>query len=169
MRDWLFLLSAWLAPICLVIWDAIIWDAHEKEVWRIKLKEPLTSFTGVLAFGTVALALIAVLQWCTLEKNDETSRLRDRAFIYFSNPPMTPYPPPPDKPTEWGVGITVLNAENMPARRIMIQYDCLDAPKSDQIVDPFPLAKWKRAEIGNVIGPKKQFCPAGLRYSNRKS
>jgi hypothetical protein len=147
---WLFLSSLWLVPVCIVLWDT-----REKETSRTKLKEPLTVFTAILALGTVALAIIAVLQWRTLEKTDQTSRLRDRAFVYFNNPPLTPYPP--DKSIVWGVGITVLNAGNMPARSIVIQYDCPDAPRSDQTIDPFPLAKWKRAEIGNVIGPKNQF------------
>jgi hypothetical protein len=150
VRDWLFLLSPWFALASL-----IIWDARDKESWQTKLKDPLTVFTAILALGTVGLAVIAVLQWLTLEKTDQTSRLRDRAFIYFSDPPLTPYPP--DKPIVWGAGISVLNAGNMPARRIAIQYDCPDAPMSDQITDPFPLAKWKNAEVGNVIGPKNQF------------
>ena len=40
--------------------------------WQSKIKDPITIFTGVLALGTIALAIIAVLQWCTLEKTDRT-------------------------------------------------------------------------------------------------
>jgi hypothetical protein len=150
VKEWLCISSPWFALVGL-----IIWDAREVKTWGTKLSDPLTVFTGMLAVGTIALAIIAQLQWATLEKTDETSRLRDRAFVYFSDPLLTPYPP--DKPTMWGVGITVLNAGNMPARSIAIQYDCPDAPKSDKITDPFSLAKWKEAEIGNVIGPKNNF------------
>jgi hypothetical protein len=155
VRDWLCLLSPWLALVGL-----IIWDTREKELWT-KTWDPLTLFTAILAIGTLALAWVAALQWETLETTDQTSRLRDRAFVYFGDPPLTPYPA--NQPIVWGVGITVVNAGNMPARSVMIEYDCPDAPKSDRIVDPFLLAKWKRAEIGNVIGPKNTF---GLQACN---
>jgi hypothetical protein len=56
-----------------------------------------------------------------------------------------------------GVGIIILNAGNMLARSIMVQYACPDAPSSDKTIDPFRLAHWERAEVGNVIGPKNNF------------
>jgi len=108
-------------------------------------------FTAILAIATVALVVVAALQWNTLEKTDQTSRLRDRAFVYFGDPSTLLYPP--DKPTVWGVGITILNSGSMPARRIRIQYDCPDA-LSERTDDPFLLAKWKGTEVIKVIGPK---------------
>jgi hypothetical protein len=85
VRDWLCLLSPWFAFVCL-----IIWDTREKRSWRTSLKEPLTLFTGVLAFGTIALAVVAVLQWETLEKSDlilkETlaaNKAGQRAFVFL--------------------------------------------------------------------------------------
>jgi hypothetical protein len=123
----------------------------------------MARWTRKVGWFTGALVIVGLLTAYILYETDQTSRLRDRAFVYFNDPPLTPYPLPPNKPIVWGVGITVVNAGNVPASRIVIQYDCPDAPKSSQIVDPFPLAKWKRAEMGNVIGPKNQF---GLQACN---
>jgi hypothetical protein len=75
VRDWLCLLSPWLAFVGL-----IIWDTREKQTWRTSLKEPLTLFTAILALGTVALASVAVLQWLTLEKTDHTLRNGHRFY-----------------------------------------------------------------------------------------
>jgi hypothetical protein len=44
----------------------IIWDTREKQPWRTRLKDPMTMFTGVLALGTIAVAVVAALQWLSL-------------------------------------------------------------------------------------------------------
>jgi hypothetical protein len=59
------------------------------------------------------------------------------------------------------MGIGIGNAGNMPARQVGISYDCPDAPVADNVSDPFPLAKWKPAQIGSVIGPKQGFSLQG--------
>jgi hypothetical protein len=115
-------------------------------------EQTMARWTRRLGIFTIVLALVSGLTAWILYETDQTSRLRDRAFVYLGNPPITPYPP--DKPIVWGVGITVHNAGNMPAHRVVIQYDCPDALMADKTVDPFRLARWKRAEIGNVIGSK---------------
>jgi hypothetical protein len=76
VRDWLYLLSPWLAFVCL-----IIWDTREKHGWRIRLNDPMTLFTGILAVGTVGLAIVAFLQWETLDKTDRTLKLQERAWL----------------------------------------------------------------------------------------
>ena len=114
----------------------------------------MARWTRVLGGFTIALALISALTAFILYKTDQTSRLRDRAFVYFGDPPLTPYPP--NSPIVWGIGVTVANAGNMPARRLTIRYTCPDAPLSDDVPDTFRLAtQWKTAQIGGVIGPKQ--------------
>ncbi|MBI4182881.1 MAG: hypothetical protein HY521_02650 [Proteobacteria bacterium] len=112
-----------------------------------------TIATCVIAWATIELANVSNGQRKILEQTDQTSRLRDRAFVYFFNPTIIPYPP--ERPTVWGIGINVENAGNMPARRVTLRYDCVDAPRSQHVLDPFPMAKWKNAEAPNVIGPKR--------------
>jgi hypothetical protein len=114
----------------------------------------MARWTRRLGILTFILAMIAVVTAWIAYEADQTSRLRDRALIYFGDPTLLPYPP--DKPTVWGVGITVTNAGNMPARRVAIRYACPDAPFSDEVTDTFRLVKkWSNAQIGSVIGPKQ--------------
>ena len=74
--------------------------------------------TAMIAWATYELATISEAQRKILDQTDQTSRLRDRAFVYFFDPTITPYPP--EKPTVWGIGINVENAGNMPARYVSI-------------------------------------------------
>lgn len=109
--------------------------------------------TVVIAWATIELTTVSEGQRKILERTDQTSRLRDRAFIYFFDPTITPYPP--EKPTVWGIGVNVENAGNMPARRVTVRYACVDAPRSQHVVDPFPMRNWINAEVPSVIGPKR--------------
>jgi hypothetical protein len=54
-----------------------------------------------------------------------------------------------------GLGITVTNAGNMPARRVMIRYACPDVAPAAGTVDAFSAAKWEAAKFGSVLGPKQ--------------
>ena len=95
------------------------------------------------------------LTLAVLYRTDETSRLRDRALLYFGDPHITPYPD--TKPIVWAFDINVANAGNMPARRVAIRFDCPRAPSSDDVRDTFQLAKeLKSAAIASVIGPKQE-------------
>ena len=129
--------------------------------------------TAMIAWATYELATISEAQRKILDQTDQTSRLRDRAFVYFFDPTITPYPP--EKPTVWGIGINVENAGNMPARRVTVRYACVDAPRSQHVVDPFPMRKWINAEVPSVIGPKRgvsiQSCniPIGTIEAAKKS
>src|SRR5262249_17101794 len=79
---------------------------------------------------------------------NQTSRLRDRAFIYFGDPSIRPYPDA--SPIVWAVGISIANAGNMPASRVTIRYACPDAPFSDEVPDTFHVVKeWKASVIGS--------------------
>jgi hypothetical protein len=114
-------------------------------------KRPATEW--ILAFATLGIFIIAFFQLLALYRTDQTSRLRDRAYVYFSNPTITSYPP--DKTTVWAIGIKVLNTGNMPARRISIRCGWTGSPASNDINDPFPLAKWSGVQGPESIGPKQ--------------
>jgi len=123
----------------------------------------MARWTRVLGIFTIVLVFISALTAWILYKTDETSRLRDRAFIYFGDPPVTPYPA--DNPIVWGVGVTVSNAGNMPGRRVTIRYACPDASRSEHVSDPFSLVKWNDVEVGSVVGPKQGFSLQGCNVS----
>jgi hypothetical protein len=76
---WAILASLWLPVLVLILWEA------RDRKW---VQDPLTLFTGLLAIGTIALAVVAVLQWETLENSDLTlketlaaNKTVQRAFI----------------------------------------------------------------------------------------
>ena len=76
MEEWLCILSPWLALVCL-----IIWDTTDKQM---RFKEPIVLFTAMLALGTIALAVVALLQWATLEKTDATLKEAQRPWVEFN-------------------------------------------------------------------------------------
>jgi hypothetical protein len=118
-------------------------------------------WTRLLAIATGLLVIVTALLAYIAYRTDETSRLRDRALIYFGDPTVGPYPLPPAVPVVWAAGIIVYNAGNMPARRVAIRYACPDAFKSASSTDPFTLAKWQNAEVTSVIGPKQALALQG--------
>jgi len=115
--------------------------------------------TFLLAIFTCALVIVAILQCIILKKTDDTSRLRDRAFVYFLNPTIIPYPS--NKPIVWGITINAENVGNMPARRLTVRHAWTYAPKSDNLINPFPSAKWSDTQVPNVMGPKQSFSLQG--------
>jgi len=149
--------------------DETIPDAHRRFIYkwlgeqasaRLKMgtehqhnERTIANWTRVLGAFTIILTGTSILTALILYWTDQTSRLRDRAFLYFGDPPVTPYPP--SKPVTWGVGISVTNAGNMPARRATVRYACPDASSRESVQDPFSLAKWADAKIGSVLGPKQ--------------
>jgi hypothetical protein len=121
---------------------------------HLENERAIAKWTRVLGAFTIVLALTSILTAGILYITDQTSRLRDRAFIYFGDPQIRPYPDA--APTVWGVGISVANAGNMPASRVAIRYACPDAPFSVEVPDSFLLVKqWKTAQVASVIGPKQ--------------
>jgi hypothetical protein len=87
---------------------------------HVENERVIARWTRTLGWFTRALAAIGALALVTsiltaviLYWTDQTSRLRDRAFLYFGDPHVTQYPP--NNPIVWGVSITVANAGNMPA------------------------------------------------------
>jgi hypothetical protein len=89
-----------------------------------KAKDPMLWFTFLLAAGTIALAVIAWLQWHTLEKTDQT--LRDtlraniaslRPIIWLTNDPSLPYWN--NQQIAWDYKFT--NYGKSPANRVRVQ------------------------------------------------
>ncbi len=117
--------------------------------------------TIAIALGTVQLSNISQDQRDILEKTDQTSRLRDRAFIYFSDPVLVKWPPPPNAIEVIGTNINYTNAGNMPGRRVVIQYFCIWPLNKEAPADPYIGAVWQKLEATNVIGPKQPFSLQG--------
>ncbi|MFA4909592.1 MAG: hypothetical protein WC649_00885 [Desulfobacteria bacterium] len=125
-----------------------------------------TSLNRVMMWATIVIAICAFLQfialifqYCVMNKQDKTSRLRDRAYVYFADPILTPYPP--DKPIVCGIVINVENTGNMPARHISIRFSWIASQHSEKIIDPFPLVNWHTVQVPSFIGPKQRFSLQG--------
>jgi hypothetical protein len=131
----------------------------EEQTEHQRNERTMARWTRLLGWFTAASTITLFVTAMILLRTDDTSRLRDRAFIYFEDPHPTPYPP--GQVAIVAMDIRVVNAGNMPARRVMVRYDCPNAPRSSQTHDPFLLANWKHAEIGTVIGPKQAFTSQG--------
>jgi len=102
----------------------------------------------------------------TLEKTDKTSRLRDRALIYFSTPTFSAYPPK-GEPSGYIFIIPVQNFGNMPAQSFNIRYAYIDSTtKDDPEIAPVTQAKWNQVVTPKTFGPKEplffQLFEAGL-------
>jgi hypothetical protein len=132
----------------------------ENERVIAKWTRTLGQFTKWLVIVSALAGLISLLTAWILYTSDQTSRLRDRAFIYFGNPHITPYPN--TTPTVWAFDINVTNTGNMPARRVTIRVACPDAAFDDEVPDTFRLVKqWQTAPTASVIGPKQEFALQG--------
>lgn len=124
-----------------------------KPHWRHWWYNPTERFNFFVAVFTFFLVVVGALQWNTLKQTDQTSRLRDRAFINFSNPTLNDFPN--YNPPRMTVNVTAQNTGNVSARNVSIEYDCLIVEKSKDIADPFKIAKFHKAQIPQFIGPKQ--------------
>jgi hypothetical protein len=124
--------------------------AHGK---RNLTETPHQKHERIIAGWTRILGIVTILSLVMLYRTDETSRLRDRAFVYFGDPQSRPYPDA--NPIIWAFSIKFRNAGNMPASRVAVRVACPDAPFIDDVSDSFRLAAdWITAQIASVIGPK---------------
>jgi len=130
-----------------------------KQKWISWLGQPSPT-DWLLAVITAVICFIAYLQWQAAEKSDQTSRLRDRAFINFSNPTLIDFPN--YNPPRMTINITAQNTGNVPARNVSIDYDCLVVEKSKDITDPFKIANFRKAQIPQFMGPKQAIGFAAL-------
>ena len=126
-----------------------------KKKWTFPVWSPRITANRVLAVTTVIIAFIAFFQLCAIEKTDQTSRLRDRAYVYFFTPSFIPYPSE-DNPTEWIFKIVIHNSGNMPAQSLNIRYAVIDSPTPTDIA-PIAQAKWIQANTPKTFGPKQDF------------
>lgn len=127
-------------------------NTDPKRKWISLLRKPSVTDWLIVAI-TLIICYIAYLQWQTAEKSDQTTRLRDRAFINFSNPTLKVFPK--YNPPRMTINITAQNTGNVPAKNVLIDYDCLIVEKSKDISDPFKIAKFRKARIPQFMGPKQ--------------
>jgi hypothetical protein len=128
-------------------------DAEPEKKHPQWLKRPITEW--ILAGATIGICVLAILQWQALRNTDQTSRLRDRAFVYFADPIIEPFPNK-ENPVSYRNDIVIINAGNMPARRISVRHSWISFPVTENVIDPWPFVKkWSDAETANVLGPKQ--------------
>jgi hypothetical protein len=166
VKDWLYILSPWLAFVGLVIWDT-----REKGVWRGKFQDPMTLFTAVLAVATVALVWVAALQWDTLEKTDHTIKetlqqnrdalvVQQRAFMTAKEIRFEPLTMFGIKGATWLANVYWENSGNTPTKNLTIVANCVSG--FEQLADPAHIPKEKQATTFRaatitraVFGPKQ--------------
>jgi hypothetical protein len=112
----------------------------------------IAHWTRVLGVFTIVLALVGIATSIILYETDQTSRLRDRAFVYFTDPSFFKWPT--INPNVLAVTMHVINAGNMPARRVAIKFNCPIPLKTD-VADPYKTTTWATSEAPNVIGAKQ--------------
>jgi len=115
---------------------------------------------GMLLVSLVT-AVILVLHLYTFRESNDTARLSNQAYVYFGDPGITPYPYPPNDPTHWGLSINISNNGNLPAHKVDVWFACPVRDKSENITDPFQLAKWEKGTVGSTIGAKQTIMAQG--------
>jgi hypothetical protein len=99
-------------------------DSEEKrksaERWASKAKEPLTLFTALLVLSTIALVVVAVLQWLTLDKTDDTLKAQQRPWLSVGRPHATNAFPVSAAGGAFVVEFNLKNFGNSPALNVEI-------------------------------------------------
>ncbi len=141
---------------------------QDQEKERFSWRTPITGFVklGALEKFTAVLVVIGYFQcWAliktdhTIDRQNETTKLRDRAFVYFEGAGNLPYPN--NEPVVWGLFAKINNTGNIAARDLRVRFACPVDKKNDR--DPFEIAtKWFDLETPNVIGPKQNIGPLWL-------
>jgi hypothetical protein len=118
-----------------------------------------TCLVGVFTFLLVIVGgITAWIMW----KTDQTSKLRDRAFLYFTDIESKQFPI--KDPLNNLFIFHIENSGNMPARRVSIIYSCPSFPNGEsipQFMSDFLIP----VQVPNVIGPKQSLTFPGCTYS----
>lgn len=98
----------------------------------------------VALIPAIALAVFAFVQLLINQTVSNTAQATNRAFLFFDNATLIPYPPPPNEQKVYAVAVYIENSGNTFGRNLHIRFDCarrdLEAPL---IGDPFTLGQWK--------------------------
>jgi hypothetical protein len=123
----------------------------DQKKWWFKQPNPINRFTGWLVAWTALLFVGTIISAMILWQSDQTSRLANRAFVYFENPHFIPYPQ--EKPVVITITTNIINSGNTPAHNVDIKFDC---PQRGAASDPFDLAKLAtKFEPPTYLGPKQ--------------
>lgn len=125
-------------------------NSQPEKKWIVCLKRPVTDW--MLAVATLLIGITAIFQCQILQETNQTSQVRDKAYLYFADPEIFPYPPK-GEPVTTGVSIVAVNLGNIPGRLISIRCGWIDG--KDNAVDQFPLAKLSAVNVVNFIGPRQ--------------
>jgi hypothetical protein len=134
----------------------------ENNRWWVKLKDPITFFTAILAAGTVALVVTAVFQWLTFEKTDRT--LRDtlvannraqRAFVSFNFDRGSINTIENGQIIGISIQSTIKNSGNTTTKSMMASENC--GPYDLPPVDPWnQFTRSKPEPVPIFVGPKEE-------------
>ena len=117
--------------------------------WRSKFKDPMVWFTCALAISTFGLVYVAALQYCALEKTDQTLRdtlasnqATQRAVIAISRLQIDPTKNENGQVTHWNFTPFIKNSGNTQALRVKTN-GIMSAATGTEI-DPFPTVdQWR--------------------------
>jgi len=117
-----------------------------------KASRAIIWFTGALVIvGAVGVG-IAYLQWRTLEKTEQVSRNINRAFVYAGKINLQR----DVKDPVFGVAVPITNSGNTPTSNLAVQIECVTAPPSAAVPEPFSTFTWdKKKAKPQVLGPKQ--------------
>jgi hypothetical protein len=133
--------------------------------WRATVRPHWSEIVLAAAFGVVAAVvggaqvLIYIRQADIMRNQAEiakselsTSRLRDRAFVYFTNIGHVPHPP--DAPVNWAMTIDITNTGNTAARHVSVRFSCSNVKAG--VHPPEYGTRWDYPlQMGTDIGPKQ--------------
>jgi len=154
-----------LAALAALIWTTSSDKKNVRNIFWIKKFDPLNIFTGILALATLALVVISILQWLTLDRTDQTFRAGERAFVFVThsregwqraekiNDEIVR-----EFPVVWE------NVGNSPTRGLLIKLYCPDV-QPFAVTNPVSLPG-KTEQMSATIEPKQTTWGGSCFYSN---
>lgn len=108
----------------------------------------------LLAIFTLIIAFAAISQCYFIKKSDESTRLRDRAYLYFLGADNRAYPNE-ENAIGYRNDIFLENAGNMPARRVFVRHGWKEIKRTENITNPWGVIEWEKAQLASVVGPRQ--------------
>jgi hypothetical protein len=115
---------------------------------RNRLTDPITIFTGILC-------IVGLLQWCTLEKTDDTMRAGGRAFVFVKQSPgqwTTPRKIGNEIVHSWHIEWE--NSGNSQTKELILELYCV-RPQKTSVADPISAYGKPTVTTQMSLGPKQ--------------
>ena len=105
-----------------------------------------------IAIFTAVLMVVAFLQYCTLQKTNETAQATSRAYVYFDRVRLIENVDSDGKPV-FAVVATIMNSGTTPSRELRALVDCALVPQTTA-EDPFILLRKENNALAPLfLGP----------------